>query len=456
MVTSTGSFWWGVSTSAFQIEGTSADAPRGESVWDEFCRRPGAIADGSDAGVATDHVHRLEEDVALVADLGVDVYRFSIAWPRVQPTGSGPASAIGLELYDRLVDALLAAGVEPLPTLFHWDTPLELEASGGWLSRDTAQRFADYAEIVADRLGDRVGHWITINEPREVTMLGYALGTHAPGRQLLFDALPAAHHQLLGHGLAVQALRAAGASSVGVALSHEPVVPVGEDAADREAAELYDLLNNRLFADPLLLGSYPDGFADLMPGPVATDLSVIGTPLDWYGVNYYSPAFVGAPQGSGRTVNGIVMPDGLPFAVHDAPPGSAAERTDTGWVVAPTGLTELLLTLRERYGPALPPVVVTENGCSYDDPMVDGAIDDVRRVDFLREHLLALADAQDAGIDVRGYFVWTLLDNFEWAEGYRQKFGLVHVDRSTLERTPRASYDWYAHHVRSSRRETGS
>ena len=298
MVTSAGSFWWGVSTSAFQIEGTSADAPRGESVWDEFCRRPGAIADGSDAQVATDHVHRVDEDVALVAGLGVDAYRFSIAWPRVQPTGTGPASTSGLELYDRLVDGLLAAGVEPLPTLFHWDTPLELEQAGGWLSRDTARRFADYAEIVADRLGDRVGHWITINEPREVTMLGYALGTHAPGRQLLFDALPAAHHLLLGHGLAAQALRAAGAGSVGVALSHEPVVVVGEDAADREAAELYDLLNNRLFADPLLLGSYPDGFADLMPGPVTEDLTVIGTPVDWYGVNYYSPAFIGAPHGS--------------------------------------------------------------------------------------------------------------------------------------------------------------
>ena len=456
MVTSAGSFWWGVSTSAFQIEGTSADASRGESVWDEFCRRPGVIADGSDAQVATDHVHRLVEDVALVAGLGVDAYRFSISWPRVQPTGSGPPSVSGLAFYDRLVDELLAAGVEPLPTLFHWDTPQVLEESGGWLVRDTARRFADHVEVVAAHLGDRVGHWITINEPREVTMLGYALGTHAPGRQLLFDALPTAHHQLLGHGLAMEALRAAGAASVGVAVSHEPVVVVGEDGPDREAAGLYDVLNNHLFADPLLLGSYPDGFADLMPVPVADDLAVIGAPLDWYGVNYYSPAFVGAPHGSAGVVNGVEMPDGLPFTVHDAPPGSTAARTDFGWVVAPAGLAELLLALRERYGPALPPVVVTENGCSYDDPIVDGVIGDARRIDFLEEHLVALTDAQDAGIDVRGYFVWTLLDNFEWAEGYRQRFGLVHVDRTTLERTPRASYDWYARHVRSARRRARS
>ncbi|WP_229054193.1 GH1 family beta-glucosidase [Aeromicrobium sp. Leaf350] len=451
MVTSSDRFWWGVATSAFQIEGTSSDAPRGESVWDEFCRRPGAVADGSDASVATDHVRRVEEDVALIAGLGVDAYRFSISWPRVVPGGRGPASSAGLAFYDRLVDALLASGVEPLPTLFHWDTPLELERSGGWLERDTAQRFAAYVEVVADHLGDRVGHWITINEPREVTMLGYALGTHAPGRQLLFDALPSAHHQLLGHGLAVQALRAAGARSVGIAMSHETVRSTGLSDDDRAAADLYDVLNNRLFADPVLLGRYPDGFADLMPGPVEDDLTVISTPVDWYGVNYYSPAFVGAHTGQGGDVNGITMPDELPFTVHDVHPGWTGERTDFGWPVAPEDLTELLVQMRTRYGPSLPPVVITENGCSFDDPLVDGRIQDDRRIDFLRRHLDAVEDARSLGVDVRGYVVWTLIDNFEWAEGYRQKFGLVHVDRETLDRTPRASYDWYAEHVRSSR-----
>ncbi|GAA1731457.1 GH1 family beta-glucosidase [Aeromicrobium alkaliterrae] len=451
MVTSPDRFWWGVATSAFQIEGTGDDVPRGESVWDEFCRRPGAIADGSDARVATDHVHRLSEDVALVAGLGVDAYRFSISWARIVPGGSGPTSTAGLAFYDRLVDELLAAGVEPLPTLFHWDTPLELEQAGGWLERDTAQRFADYVEVVAAHLGDRVGHWITINEPREVTMLGYALGAHAPGRQLLFDALPAAHHQLLGHGLAVQALRAAGATSVGIAMSHEPVRVVGTTDDDRSAADLYDVLNNRLFADPVLLGRYPEGFADLMPGSVEDDLRLIAAPLDRYGVNYYSPAFVGAATGEGADVNGVTMPDGLPFAVHDVPPGWTGERTDFGWAVAPEDLATLLVQLRERYGADLPPIVVTENGCSYDDPMVDGHVQDDRRTSFLAEHVAALRTAQEWGVDVRGYFVWTLVDNFEWAEGYRQKFGLVHLDPDTLERTPRASYAWYADHIRSSR-----
>ncbi|MFT4298656.1 MAG: GH1 family beta-glucosidase [Aeromicrobium sp.] len=450
-MTRAGSFWWGVSTSAHQIEGTAPDAPRGDSVWDDFARRHGAIADGSDAQVATDHVHRLAEDLDLIAGLGVDAYRFSVAWPRVLPGGTGSVSTAGLDFYDRLVDGLLQRGVTPLPTLFHWDTPSTLEADGGWLSRDTARHFADYAALVAQRLGDRVAHWITINEPREVTLLGYALGTHAPGRGLMFDALPVAHHLLLGHGWALQALRAAGAESVGIAMSHEPVRAVGEREEDRSAAELYDLLNNRLFADPLLTGAYPDGFADLMPGPVDDDLRAIASPLDWYGVNYYSPAYVGAPTGRERDVNGIDMPAGLPFEVHDVPPGYAGERTDFGWAVEADGLGELLDLLRERYGAALPPVVITENGCSYDDPAVDGRIDDQRRIAFLHAHLEELDAARRSGADVRGYFVWSLLDNFEWAEGYRQRFGLVHVDTATLERTPRASYDWFADHVRRTR-----
>ncbi|MFT4187579.1 MAG: family 1 glycosylhydrolase [Aeromicrobium sp.] len=430
-------FWWGVSTSAFQIEGNAPEVLRGESSWDAFCGRPGKIADGSDASTASGHVQRMDEDVALLAGLGVDAYRFSISWPRVLAGGIG--------FYDRLVDRLLDVGVTPVPTLFHWDTPLELEEAGGWLERDTALRFADHAAEVAERLGDRVGHWITVNEPRELTMLGYALDTHAPGKGLLFDALPVAHHLLLGHGLAARALREAGATSVGIAMSHEPVEVVGDTDEGRAAADLYDLLNNRLFADPLLTGAYPDGFGDLMPGPAADDLTVIATPLDWYGVNYYSPAYVGAPTGAGADVNGIEMPAELPFTVHDVPPGYTGERTDFGWVVVPEGLTTVLGELRERYGEALPPLVITENGCSAAE------LDDARRIDFLRSHLAALDAAREAGADVRGYFVWSLLDNFEWAEGYRQRFGLVHVDYATLDRTPRASYDWYAARIRASR-----
>ncbi|MEJ8669277.1 GH1 family beta-glucosidase [Streptomyces sp. MS1.AVA.1] len=422
-------FLRGVSTSAHQIEGAVDE--REPSVWDTFTAGPGRVKDGSTAAVACDHYHRYPQDVALLADLGVNAYRFSISWPRVN-------TPKGLDFYDRLVDELCAAGVRPVPTLFHWDLPVALD----WLERDTASRFAEYVAVVAERLGDRVKKWITLNEPAEHTLLGHALGTHAPGRQLLFDALPVAHHQLLAHGLAVRALRAAGATDIGIANSHGPTWPASQEPADLEAADFYDVLLNRLFADPLLLGQYPDGIGELMPGDVEADLLVIAEPLDFYGVNYYAPTRVGAPQGTEIEFGGISMPAELPFSVREI---EGVPTTDFGWPVVPEGLTELLTGFRERYGDRLPPVVITENGCSYE------GIDDQERIAYLDGHIRALHRAVEAGVDVRGYFVWSLLDNFEWAEGYARRFGLVHTDYETLTRTPKASYGWLRDVLRAQR-----
>ncbi|MFE7836430.1 GH1 family beta-glucosidase [Streptomyces sp. NPDC057474] len=428
-------FLWGVSTSAHQIEGAVGE--REPSVWDAFSAETGRIKDGSTAAVACDHFHRYPEDVALLRDLGVGAYRFSISWPRVNAPG-------GLDFYDRLVDELAGAGVRPVPTLFHWDLPSSLEEAGGWLNRDTAERFAEYVAVVAARLGDRVTKWITINEPAEHTLLGHALGTHAPGKQLMFDALPAAHHQLLGHGQAVRALRAAGVTDIGIANSHGPTWAASEEQADVEAAGFYDLLLNRLFAEPVLLGEYPEGIGELMPGTdIDSDLKIISEPLDWYGVNYYAPTLVGAPEGADIEFGGITIPAELPFTVKQI---ENVPTTDFGWPVVPEGLTELLTTFHDRYGDRLPPVVITENGCSYE------GVDDRQRIAYLDGHVRALHKAAEAGVDVRGYFVWSLLDNFEWAEGYARRFGLVHVDYETLERTPKASYGWYQELLRAQSR----
>jgi beta-glucosidase len=447
-------FLWGTSTSAYQIEGAVAEDGRGISVWDTFCAEPGRVADGSSGAVACDHYHRYREDVALARELGTGGYRFSVAWPRVQPTGAGPASKAGLDFYDRLVDELLAAGIAPVATLYHWDTPQPVEDAGGWLARDTAYRFADYAALVGAALGDRVRLWITLNEPAMLTMLGYGVGLLAPGRRLLLDALPTAHHQLLGHGLAVAALRAAGVTGgIGIANNHTPVWPASAAVEDLAAADAYDTLHNRLFSDPILLGSWPTGLPglpdlpdDRLEGEAASwaaDLPVISTPLDFYGVNYYQPTRVSAPGGAAGEIlegAGAELPAGLPFALGEL---SGYPTTGYGWPIVPDGLRELLVGLRERYGDALPPVYVTENGASFPDrPGPDGAVHDEPRIDFLAGHLRAVRAALDAGVDVRGYFVWSLLDNFEWAAGHTQRFGLVHVDYPTQRRTPTDSYHW--------------
>ena len=438
-------FCWGVATSAYQIEGAVREDGRGVSIWDTFCQRPGAIRDGHTGEVATDSYHRWRQDVALLAGLGAGAYRFSIAWPRVQPDGSGPANPAGLDYYDRLTDALLAAGITPVPTLYHWDLPQPLEEAGGWLARETAYRLADFATLAAGRLADRINLWITLNEPFVVTAFGYALGFHAPGQQLMLGALPTAHHQLLGHGLATAALRAAGAAQVMITNNYSPAWAASPGAADVAAAHAYDILHNRMFTDPVLLGRYPDltafGLGDGRDGPAGDpasglgcvqdgDLAVISAPVDGIGVNYYQPARLSALPGSP-----------LPFQLEPIP---GYPVTAFGWPVVPDALTELLSLLAGRYGRALPPLYITENGCSSDDqPGADGVVDDQFRIGFLDGHLRAVHAAVSAGIDVRGYFCWTLLDNFEWSEGYHQRFGLVHVDHATQARTPKASYGWY-------------
>ncbi|HET8601250.1 MAG TPA: GH1 family beta-glucosidase [Segeticoccus sp.] len=437
-------FVFGTATAAYQVEGAVEADGRGRSVWDTFCAQPGNIKDGETGEVACDHYHRHAEDVALMRDLGMDAYRFSLSWPRIQPEGTGAVNPAGLDFYDRLVDELLAAGISPVVTVYHWDLPQPLQDAGGWQSRATAQHLADYAAIVGARLGDRVRMWVPVNEPVVVAMFGYALGVHAPGLQLGARALPVAHHLLLGHGLATQALRAAGCHTIGTASNHAPTWPASDSTEDRAAAALYDTAYNWLFADPVLCGSYPDHFAEAMPGPVADDLHVISTPLDFYGINYYQPTVIGAPGATpaqSSPLAALPLPDGLPFEPR---PLSGHPTTDFGWAVAPEGLTEVLQTFRDRYAGQLPPLYVTESGCAVHDVVgADGQVHDPRRTAYHRDHLRAVAAAIADGVDVRGYFVWSTMDNFEWAEGYRQRFGLVHVDFATLRRTPKDSYRWF-------------
>lgn len=444
-------FLWGASTAAYQIEGGVRDGGRAPSSWDAFAHQPGRVLGGDTGDVACDSYHRWSEDVALLKELGVDAYRFSFSWSRVQPSGRGQVNRDGLAYYDRLVDALLEAGIAPSPTLFHWDTPLALEEDGGWRNRDIAGRFADYAHLMGEHFGDRIARWITINEPAVLTMLGYGVGIHAPGERLGLGALTVAHHQLLAHGRAVNALRAAGVGEIGIANNHTPIWPASDREEDLTAAGLYDDLANRLFADPILLGRFPAALEALLPERATEDLSEISAPIDWYGVNYYNPTLVATPS-AGRpiaVIDGQEIDTGLPFAL---PPIKGYRLTGFGWPIVPAGLTELLTTMAKRYGDALPPLYITENGCAFSDaPGEDGAVHDTRRIGFTESHLLALVDAIDAGVDVRGYFHWSLLDNFEWAVGYSQRFGLVHVNFDTLERTPKDSFYWLRNLIRNGR-----
>ena len=426
-------FRFGTSTAAYQIEGAPAEDGKGPSIWDTFTHREGTVVNGSTGDLACDHYHRYVEDVALMKRLGAGGYRFSISWPRIQPTGSGAVNEAGLDFYDRLVDELLANGVQPMVTLYHWDLPQALEDGGGWLDPDTADRFAEYAAIVGGRLADRVEHWIPVNEPNVVTMLGYATGVHAPGRTLMFNALPVAHHLMVGHGKAAIALRQAGATSVGCANNHAPMWPASDDDADVGATKLFDALWNGMFVEPMLLGRYPADLAPLLEDVVQPgDMATIRQPLDFYGVNYYNPMKVAAaPEDSD-----------MPFEQR---PIVGYPTTDFDWPVVPEALREWLVTLRARYRAALPPIFITESGCSYGmGPDERGVVDDQPRIDYLDAHLRAVAEAIKIGVDVRGYYTWSLMDNFEWAEGYSQRFGLVHIDYDTLVRTPKRSFDWYA------------
>jgi beta-glucosidase len=435
----------GAATAAFQIEGAVDEDGRGPSTWDLFMRKPGAIADGSTAEVTADSYHREGEDIALLRDLGANAYRFSLGWPRLQPGGSGPANPKAVAYYDRLIDGLLEAGIRPMATLFHWDTPEPLQEAGGWRVRDTALRFAEFATLAGERFGDRVEWWVTINEPTTVTLYGYALGVHAPGETGMYDALIAAHNQLLGHGLAAQALRAAHVKGgVGITNVHSPVLRQGWGPRARIYSRLFDLLHNRIFADPVLLGRYPDApwplkhlFKPLIEA-TSDDLADIHQPLDFYGLNYYMPTRVVVGKGDGTTPDGEAEAmNGLPFHLGAFP---EYPKTNFGWPIAPQYLAIALRENAERYGDALPPIYITEGGASFADVLERGHVDDRARIDYLAGHIQAALEVEE--IDVRGYFVWSLMDNWEWAQGFRQRFGLVHVDFETLQRTPKSSYLW--------------
>ena len=435
---------YGVATASYQVEGAVDEDGRGRSIWDTLCDRPGAILDGSSGAVACDQYHRLDEDLDLVRDLGVSAYRFSVAWPRVQPTGSGSVNAAGLDYYERLVDGLLARGLRPLPTLYHWDLPQPLEDDGGWPVRATAERFAEYAAVVHARLGDRVTDWTTLNEPWCSAFLGYAAGVHAPGRREPDAAYAAAHHLLLGHALAAEAI-----GGSGIVLNLTTVYADDEQAGD--AARFVDAIHNGTWLDPLLDGRYPEVLVAAVPGlsdPALVregDLARIQGSASWLGVNYYTPNRVTSTPPQARAVG--QDSSAYPYA----PPHGYAPReprTAMGWEVHPDSLEGLLVGLSRR-APHLP-LRVTENGAAYDDDVRadDGSVEDADRVAYFDGHLAAVDRARAAGADVRSYVAWTLLDNFEWAEGYTKKFGLVEIEPQTLRRLPKASYRWYADRVR--------
>lgn len=424
-------FLWGASTSAYQIEGAVKEDGRGDSIWDVFSHTPGRTANGDTGDVACDHYHRYMEDVDWLAKGGFGAYRFSIAWPRVFPEGTGTLNAKGLAFYDRLTDALLTRGIAPWACLFHWDLPQALQQRGGWLSRDSAAWFVDYARAVSEKLGDRVRHWAMFNEPNIHAIFGHVLGGHAPGLTGWGNFAPAVHHQNLATGLAIQALRAAKPGlKLGTVINLQPVHPASDSEADRNAALRFDAVWNRACLDPLMRGAYPDvlekDFAKVMHDG---DLAAIKQPLDFLGLNYYSRLHVRDDPSSALLGAGFgAAPPGLKF-------------TAMGWPIEPDGLREELLALKERYGN--PTIYITENGAAFADaPSAGGQINDLDRISFLQGHLAAALRAIQDGVNLRGYFVWSLMDNFEWAEGYTRRFGLLHVDFTTLKRTPKASFAW--------------
>jgi beta-glucosidase len=421
-------FLWGVASSAFQIEGAASADGKGPSIWDEFCLRPGATADGADGQIACDHYNRLESDLDLITALGIQGYRFSISWPRVQPAGYGPINNRGLEFYDRLVDGLLERNIQPFPTLYHWDLPAALQNEhSGWANRDTAQRFADYAAVVARHLGDRVRAFFTHNEPWVTATLGHELGYFAPGIKDRAVAMQVSHHCLLSHGLASQAIRSArGDAAVGIVLNLSPVSAATESAADKLQALREDGILVRWYMDALLRGQYPADVLEYLgadaPLTQAGDAQLIAQPLDFLGINYYHP---------------IVSTVTKPYSTAHA----GADVTDMGWEVAPDLFTELLVRMKRDYD--LPPVFITENGAAYRDKVVNGTVQDESRRAYIESHVRAVADAIERGVDVRGYFVWSLLDNFEWALGYSKRFGLYYVDYPTQTRILKHSGLWY-------------
>jgi beta-glucosidase len=426
-------FVWGVATAAYQIEGAVGEDGRAPSIWDTFSHQPGAVAGGDTGDQACDHYHRWREDVALMRRLNIPAYRFSVAWPRVLPAGRGPVNAAGLAFYDRLVDELLGAGIRPFITLYHWDLPQVLQDAGGWPARDTAYAFAELASVVGSRLGDRVTDWFTVNEPLCSAWIGHLEGWMAPGEQDITRAVPAAHHLLLGHGLAAAALHALGPMRVGAVVNLSPCQPASDDPADVAAADRADGHTNRWWLDPLHGRGYPADMVEVygVEPPVRDgDLDLIAAPMEHLGLNYYFRQVVADdPTGPPPRARMVSVPD--------------ATHTDMDWEVHPDGLEELLARLHSDY--AVPRVYVTENGSAWPDEVgVDGTVRDTERAEFLEQHLAAAARAVTRGVPLAGYFVWSLLDNFEWSYGYAKRFGLVHVDYRTQVRTIKTSGYRYA------------
>ncbi len=437
-------FVWGAATSAYQVEGGFDAGGRGVSIWDTFARQPGTTVHGDTGDIACDHYRNWREDVALMRDLGLGGYRLSVSWPRLQPGGRGALNPVGVAFYRELLGTLADSGIRPLVTLYHWELPQPLEDAGGWPSRDTASRFAEFAGLAVEALGDLAADWITVNEPWCQAFLGYESGKHAPGRRSLPDAVAAAHHLLLAHGLAVRAIRGASPRArVGIADLLTDVVAASSDEADLAATARYDANSNRLFLDPVLGRGYPDCVHELYDrrglaaSVVAGDEEVIGAPIDFLGVNHYQRVLVHADPADGHL--GAV---GVP-----AEPAT----TSLGWSVTPDALRSVLVRVSREYSPV--PIYITENGASYPD-YVDptGQVRDVERVSYLASYLAAAAEAIEAGVDLRGYFHWSLLDNFEWGEGYRSRFGLVYVDYGTQRRIPKASAAWYRDFISRHRR----
>ena len=420
-------FLWGAATASYQIEGAVREDGRQPSIWDTFSHTPGRVVGGDTGDIAVDHYHRWPQDVALMRDLGIAAYRFSVAWPRVVPDGIGAVNARGLDFYDRLVDGLLEAGIEPWLTLYHWDLPQALQEEGGLTHRDVAGAFGEYAEAVARRVGDRVRNWITINEPFCAAFLGYWWGIHAPGETSRAAGLAAAHNLLRMHGTAVDVIRdTVDGGQVGISLNPTSVYPIHDTAADEDEARLVDGIRNRIWLDPLYKGAYPEDMVreagDDMPEIEDGDMALISRPTDFLGVNYYNPDYVSADPEA---------------------PQPEGERTAMGWLVEPKGLADLLERLHRDYAPGA--LYVTENGSAWDDEApIDGRLRDPKRIAYFQGHLGACLDAIDAGVPLKGYFAWSLLDNFEWAEGYSKRFGIVHVDYATQRRTPKDSGRWFA------------
>jgi beta-glucosidase len=457
-----GDFLLGASTAAYQIEGSAKADGRGDSIWDTFSHTPGKARNGDTGDVACDHYRRLDSDLDLIAELGVGGYRFSVSWPRIQPDGKGPADTAGLDFYRRIVDGLRGRGIEPILTLYHFDLPQALQDAGGWPARDTASRFAEYAGTVASALGTGVAKWTTLNEPWCSAWLGYGNGLHAPGEADLGRALAASHHLLLGHGEAVQSIRAAlPDAEVGISLNPAVIRPASQHPDDVAAARLVDGNHNRLFFDPILLGRYPteiwQHYERHQPASSVIhdgDIDLISLPIDFLGVNYYGPNTIASLTRKAEARNaGYHIPAGDPDlisanlgALHVDRPGY--ERTEMDCEIEPGSLSKLLVNLNREY--RLPPLLITENGAACADYVgPDGAVHDPDRISYLHDHLRAVLSAREAGVDVRGYCIWSLLDNFEWSEGFSKRFGLTWVDYPTGTRTPKDSFRWYQNTIRT-------